>query len=301
MSLSYPTRSTFSGFRSLLNAEDLRNVKIVFTGYGNGSMAYRYKAISAINFQYQDMKEVPFKVYEVEPFDGTPNLRQLNVAFLEFEDSTITADGKWEPTTDSTGGKDVVYIFASDYDPNPNSFYTNKNLLLNQPQIDVMYTWNAKLISQGPAFSSNDELYIYPYTVTRSEIAPGYPLFYEFESKAPIVGDPSIASANNDLNKIRIVPNQYYGFNALETPITGNFITFRRLPKQCSIKIYTLNGDLIKTLEKNDNNSTLQWNMTNLESVPIASGIYICLIDAPGIGTKVLKAAIFTAEERIDF
>jgi hypothetical protein len=29
--------------------------------------------------------------------------------------------------------------------------------------------------------------------------------------------------------------------------------------------------------------------------------IYICLIDAPGIGTKVLKAAIFTAEERIDF
>ncbi len=41
--------------------------------------------------------------------------------------------------------------------------------------------------------------------------------------------------------------------------------------------------------------------MTNVVDVPIASGIYICLIDAPGIGTKVLKAAIFTPQERIDF
>jgi hypothetical protein len=80
---------------------------------------------------------------------------------------------------------------------------------------------------------------------------------------------------NNDLNKITIVPNPYYGFSTLETPTTGIFISFRRLPKQCSIKIYTLNGDLIKTLEKNDNNSTLEWNMTNVENVPIASGIYI--------------------------
>jgi hypothetical protein len=299
MSLSYPTRSTYSGFRSLLNPEDLRNVKIVFTGYGNGSMAYRYKPISAVNFQYQDMKEVPFQVYEIEPGDGTQNPRRLNVAFLEAD--TANADGKWEPTTDSSGGKDVLYIFGSDYDPNPNSFYTLKNLLLNQPQVDIMYVWNAKLISQGPAFNNNDELFIYPYTVTRSEIAAGYPLYYDIESKAPLIGDPSIASMNNDLNKITIVPNPYYGFNALETSTTGNFVSFRRLPKQCSIKIYTLNGDLIKTLEKNDNNSTLQWNMTNLENVPIASGIYICLIDAPGIGTKVLKAAIFTAEERIDF
>lgn len=182
MSLSYPTRSTYVGFRSLLNPEDLRKVKIVFTGYGNGQQAYRYKVASTINFQYQDMKEVPFKVYEIEPYDGTPNPRQLNCAFLEFSDSTVTPDGKWEPTTDSTGGKDILYIFASDYDPAPSSFYTAKNLLLNQPQIDVMYAWNAKLIQSGAAYHVNDELIIYPYTVTRPELAAGYPLFYEFQT-----------------------------------------------------------------------------------------------------------------------
>lgn len=298
MSLSYPTRSTYSGLGSSLTPENLRKVRIHFTGYGNGSQAYRYKAVDATHFTYQDMKEVPFKVYEVEPYDGTPNPRQLNVAFLEAD---TNANGRWEPTTDSSGGKDVLYIFGSDYDPSPNTFYTSKNLFLQQQLVDIMYTWNAKLISQGPAFQTNDELIIYPYTVTRSQISPGFPLFYDVESKAPLIGDPNIASQNKDLDKITIVPNPYYGYNALETSLTGRFVTFRRLPKQCTIKIYTINGDLIKTLEKNDNNSILNWNMTNLENVPIASGIYICLIDAPGIGQKVLKAAIFTPEERIDF
>jgi hypothetical protein len=298
MSLSYPTRLTFSGFRSLLNPEDLRKVKIVFTGYGGGQQAYRYSQISTINFQYQDMKEVPFKVYEVEPYDGTPNPRQLNVAFLEFPDGS--QNSKWEPTTDSSGGKDMLYIFASDYDPNPNNFYTSKNLLLNQAQVDIMYTWNAKLINSGPAFNNNDELTIYPYTVTRSEIAPGYPLFYFLTTKQPIVSNDN-AKTNNDLDLIRIVPNPYYGFNSLETSSSGRFVTFRRLPKEVTIKLYTLNGDLIRTLQKNDNNSTLRWDLNNLNSIPVASGIYIALIDAPGIGNKVLKLAVFTPQERVDF
>ncbi len=298
MSLSYPTRLTFSGFRSLLNPEDLRKVKIVFTGYGSGQQAYRYSAISAINFQYQDMKEVPFKVYEMEPSDGTPNPRQLNVAFVEFPDGS--QNEKWEPTTDTSGGKDLLYIFASDYDPNPNNFYTSKNLLLNQPQVDVMYTWNAKLINSGPAFNNNDELTIYPYTVTRSEIASGFPLYYDIQTKKPIVSNEN-AKTNNDLDLIRVVPNPYYGFNTLETSTSGRFVTFRRLPKDVTIKLYTLNGDLIRTLQKNDNNSTLRWDLNNLNSIPVASGIYIALIDAPGIGTKVLKLAVFTPQERVDF
>jgi hypothetical protein len=164
-----------------------------------------------------------------------------------------------------------------------------------------MYVWAPKLLSPGANFSNGDQLIIYPYTVTRPEITAGYPLYYEIESRQPIIGDPNLAKSNNDLEAIRVVPNPYYGFNNLETPITGRFITFRRLPKQCTIKIYTLNGDMIRRFDKNDLNSTLQWDMTNLENVPIASGMYIVLVDAPGIGQKVLKIAIFTPEERIDF
>jgi hypothetical protein len=64
--------------------------------------------------------------------------------------------------------------------------------------------------------------------------------------------------------------------------------------------LYTLNGSLIRTLKKDDNNSTLNWDLKNLEAVPIASGLYIALIDVPNVGQKIMKLAIFTAEERID-
>ena len=242
------------------------------------------------------------KVYEISSDDSTTAPRQLNCFFLEYPDSLGGhMDGRWDPTADSMGGREVLYILRSDYDPNPNSYYTTKNLLLNQPLFDIYYVWSPKLISPGANFTVNDQFIIYPYTVTRPYVVPGYPLIYQVNSKAPSIGDPNLAAVNNDLNKITIVPNPYYGFNSLETETSGRFVTFRRLPKQVTIKIYTINGDLIKTLEKNDNNPTIRWDMTNVDDVPIASGIYICLIDAPGIGTKVLKAAIFTPQERLNF
>jgi hypothetical protein len=302
MSISYPTRNTYLGFKSLLAPSDLRKVKIVFTGLENGQMAYRYLYNSLISITYKDMRKIPMKVYEISTDDSTTAPRQLNCFFLEYPDSLGGhLDSAWDPTADSAGGKEVLYIMSSNYNANPDPYYTQKNLILQQPLFDIYYVWSPKLMSPGAHFTVNDEFIIYPYTVFRPDVVPGHPLFYQVNVKAPLIGDPNLAADNNDLDKIRIVPNPYYGFNSLETDVSGRFVTFRRLPKQVTIKIYTINGDLIKTLEKNDNNPTLQWDMTNVEDVPIASGIYICLIDAPGIGTKVLKAAIFTPQERINF
>ena len=74
-----------------------------------------------------------------------------------------------------------------------------------------------------------------------------------------------------------------------------------RLPEVCTIKIYTLNGDLINTINKDNTTSDQQWNLRTFEDVPVASGMYIALIDAPGIGQKIIKLAIFTSQERADF
>ena len=275
MSLSYPTRSTYVGFRSLLNPEDLRKVKIVFTGYGSGQQAYRYTVVSAINFQYQDMKEVPFKIYEIEPYDGTSSPRQLNCAFLEFSDSTVTPDGKWEPKIDSTGGKDILYIFGSDYDPNPNSFYTVKNLLLNQPQIDVMYTWNAKLINSGPAYHVNDELIIYPYTVTRPEIAPEYPLFYEFQTYS-LIGIKKISNAvPGSFMLMQNYPNPFnpktkIKFSIPKTGISSSIVV--------NIKVYDILGSEITVLV---NEKLLPGEYeTEFDGINFSSGVYFYRLQA---------------------
>lgn len=299
LNISYPTRNTYQGFRSLLNPEDLRTVKIVFTGYGNGQQAYRYLATSVSQYQYQDMQEVPFKVYEIDPFDGSATERQVNCAFLEFPDGS--PDNKWQPTADSLGGKEVLYIFNSDYNSTPVAPYTTVNLLIQQATIDVMYVWAPRLKTAGANFSAGDVFTIYPYTVTRPDIVSGSALFYDVDTRAPILGSTVLASQSNGLADVKVVPNPYYGYNNLETSTSGRFVTFRNLPKEINIKIYSLNGDLVKLLSKKDNNSVLRWDLNNQSDVPVASGIYIALLDAPGIGNRTIKIAIFTPEERIDF
>ncbi len=275
MSLSYPTRTTYSGFRSLLDPEDLRKAKIVFTGYGNGQQAYRYVALSSFNWQYQDMKEVPFKVYETEQYDGTPNPRQLNCAFLEFSEPNITPDGKWEPTTDSTGGKDILYIFGSNYDPNPDSFYTSKNLLLNQQQIDVMYAWCAKLIQAGPVYHVNDEMTIYPYTVTRPEIAPGYPLFYEFQTYS-LIGIKKISSEVPARYMLgQNYPNPFNPKTKIKFSIPGtgtdNYV-------EVTLKVYDVLGREISVLLKENLRPGRYESEFNGEG--LSSGVYFYRIQA---------------------
>jgi hypothetical protein len=108
------------------------------------------------------------------------------------------------------------------------------------------------------------------------------------------------------MDKIRIVPNPYYGYSTLQAGIGNRFVEFRNLPLQCRISIYSLNGDLMATIDKTAGtntatSSTARWNLQNLENVPVASGIYVALVDAPGVGQKVIKMVVFTAQERINF
>jgi hypothetical protein len=115
-----------------------------------------------------------------------------------------------------------------------------------------------------------------------------------------------MTNAKSEMDKIKAVPNPYYGFSTLDRSGSDKFVTFTHLPLNCAIKIYTLNGDLIKTITKTGSgdptfNSTIEWNLQNTDNVPVASGIYVVLIDAPNVGTKILKLALFTSQERINF
>ncbi|MBC8485417.1 MAG: hypothetical protein H8D45_05190, partial [Bacteroidetes bacterium] len=327
MNLSWPITNTFTGNGTSLPVTSLRKVKIVYTGYGNGQMAYRYLKNVApippqdpvhpsfvpwiiyrwIGYPYQQLNEVPFKVYEIEIDDGTPNERQLNCAFVENNDSLYNSNGqfigkgringKWDPTTHKSGGFEILYIFESDYDTNSITYKTS-NLFTQQSTFDIMYVWAPKADTTGPGdFVVGDEFMIYPYTVTRPELAPGIPLYYEFETQKSTIGSTQLASSRGEMDKIRVVPNPYYGYNSNQSSLTERFVTFRRLPERCTIKIYTLNGDLIKRFDKDNMKATLQWNLKNLENVSIASGMYIALIDAEGIGQKIIKLAVFTPEE----
>ena len=71
-------------------------------------------------------------------------------------------------------------------------------------------------------------------------------------------------------------------------------IHFTHLPNNCTIRIFTINGELVKQIEHESNlyDGTAEWDLLTLDNLSISYGVYIYHIDAPGIGVKVGKFAI---------
>jgi hypothetical protein len=105
---------------------------------------------------------------------------------------------------------------------------------------------------------------------------------------------PTAASA---LDRVQVVPNPYVGSADWEE-WTGSGarldrLYFMNLPAKCTIRIYTIAGDLVRTLEHHDVAYGAEaWDMTGEAGVLVASGIYVYHIDAPEYGEKIGKFAV---------
>ncbi|HQQ93341.1 MAG TPA: hypothetical protein PLQ93_02205 [Bacteroidia bacterium] len=111
----------------------------------------------------------------------------------------------------------------------------------------------------------------------------------------------------NALDQIRVVPNPYYGSSAYEVNRTDNKVRITNLPNKCTVRIFSMNGTLIRTIKRDvsgqedlyiagtDNNRKSkrvpyeEWDLKNQNNISVASGLYIFHIDAPGIGEKIVK------------
>ena len=107
--------------------------------------------------------------------------------------------------------------------------------------------------------------------------------------------------AAGNLDKIYVVPNPYVGASEIEpaNKLSGQNLGERRvyfenLPMNCKIKIYTLSGEHVTTLEHNSNfdNGREYWNLLNKDGFSVSYGVYLAHIDAPDIGQKLIKFAL---------
>ena len=107
--------------------------------------------------------------------------------------------------------------------------------------------------------------------------------------------------AVQDVNKINVYPNPYYGVNSEELNKYNRFVTFTHLPTKVTIRLFNLAGVMVRTIEK-DNSATFQrWDLANESGLPVASGLYIAYIDMPEVGrTKILKVAIIQEQQILD-
>ncbi|MFZ1291889.1 MAG: hypothetical protein WAR79_17460 [Melioribacteraceae bacterium] len=111
--------------------------------------------------------------------------------------------------------------------------------------------------------------------------------------------EEKIAKAN--LDKIRVVPNPYVVTHSAEqsllsTQTSGRGereIRFTYVPPGSKISIFTVRGELIKTLQHNDLFSgDVFWNLRTEENIDVAYGVYVYVVEAPNIGTKIDKFAL---------
>ena len=91
------------------------------------------------------------------------------------------------------------------------------------------------------------------------------------------------------LDIINIVPNPYYGYSEYENNRLDTRVKITNLPERCTVKIYTVNGKLVKTFKKDSPITSLDWDLNNHKGVPVAGGIYLIHVEVPGIGERVLK------------
>lgn len=99
-------------------------------------------------------------------------------------------------------------------------------------------------------------------------------------------------------DSVRVVPNPF-NLSAREVQFsrTPNKIMFVNLPKECTIRIYSENGNLVKTLEHTDGKSDEQWEeggqyMLTDSGQRVVSGIYIAHIQTPEGESEYLKFVI---------
>ncbi|MGB6648905.1 MAG: hypothetical protein WBG01_10270, partial [Bacteroidota bacterium] len=114
-------------------------------------------------------------------------------------------------------------------------------------------------------------------------------------------GRVSADLASSSMSNIYVVPNPYVGVNELEPTFRlpgenrgERRIYFENLPMRCTIRIFSLNGDHVQTLEHDSNmeNGREFWNLLNRDGFGVAYGVYMAHIEAPDIGETIIKFAL---------
>ncbi len=189
---------------------------------------------------------------------------------------------------------------------------------------------STKLILTGSILPNEDSLWYYPVGHYRFEdtlgLKNGMVYFYDVTAYSAwtdtvtdsndqtryryqeLAGRPTSAErdavipqweATTDGSEVYVVPNPYirggqpagWDLTPSDSDPTGTKIAFTNLPKaDCTVKIFTLAGDLVQTLTNDDwksGNGTVFWNLISRNGQDIVSGVYLYSIECKDCAREV--------------
>ncbi len=277
--------------------------------------AYKYAEASDPGHGFVDL---PFQAWVVD--DRFGEQYQLAVGYTEDArvPDSVSMSGVYNPSNDLSKTKEYIIIFDSPYDPTgSNIVYTGDH---NQANYSNGYTLSAagisdsiKAIAHSPFFNTMYLVGLERIDTTGTfnptgtlVITPEY--FLTEKDKYSFVPKVNMddAEAKSMFEKVNVYPNPLYAYNPIGSYVQGDkykpdepFVTFSNLPNEVTIKIFSLSGTKLRTLEKNDTNPFLNWDLKNEDGLRVASGMYIAIVSNPKYGDKVLKFAIIMPQKQI--
>ncbi|NQV14468.1 hypothetical protein HQ531_03340 [bacterium] len=155
----------------------------------------------------------------------------------------------------------------------PNYLYLLTN---NKPDISLNMDYGYDTIN-AIAPADGDEFSI----ITNKPFRPG--ITYQFNPLRKSA--PMTNTSSNPLDKLIVVPDPYIVTNAWETNEFGKRLMFAQLPSVCTIKIYTLLGEHVDTMEHGKDGMTSEgyafWDMRTRNDQFIAPGVYLYHAETP--------------------
>ena len=216
-------------------------------------------------------KTIPFQVWNVTAVPP----RQVDLAIVPPSGDFTSGEQirMWEYLTEGSPIRTFTWMFTIEWDPDTLVVGTDTTIVVTfgagkAPAVGDIFT-----ITTKKSFA-NDSFRFHTYAAGTGE----------FET--------------DELANIRVVPNPYIVSSATEL-YTGNSqwnlheVRFTHLPPTCTIKIFTITGDHVRTLEHD--NSTYgesRWDLLTKENMETSYGIYIYIIKTPDGKSKTGKLAI---------
>jgi len=230
-----------------------RDVEIIFDNSGY-SAHYGGKPV-------EKSVAVPFTVWDITDSTNRYKLHSL------FKDKT--PKDEWGPNDDIT-----LLSIAAD-----NDFPTG-----NFNSVKAKYG----LFTLSFGFSEPDSLYLATqWQGDRWQLLTMRPLrgddVFHFSTLAPKLRDKPL------LDLVKVVPNPFVVSAAWDSREGQHRLQFTNLPEKCTIKLYTVAGDLVRSIEHNGG-SFEWWDLHNESDMEVAFGVYLYHIESESNGTTVEKS-----------
>ncbi|MEX2604217.1 MAG: hypothetical protein WD361_08430, partial [Gracilimonas sp.] len=211
----------------------------------------------------------------------------------------------------TTSGERVRFSIIEDLEGKRNGEYNHGELIViimgtepgKEPEFaggNWRASWSIRLLEPDPILQPGvDPVAPSPGSSLEFEIHKPFQNSDEFSFKM-LGGEFSSEKAKDSLEDIFVVPNPYVASSNFEPQNTYRSgrgerrIYFMNLPPKCTIRIYTISGELVQTLEHNESidNGQEPWDLTTKDGMNLAFGVYLFHVEAEGVGSHTGRFAV---------